>query len=537
MQANNFYVFKNVLSLLEAEFPNAKYDPRVRKGIWDGIIRFYKVNNSMARIPFGFVPLIKAYCIQNKINFVDENENEFIEGYDENDIDEFIKSLNLKFDIRDYQHEAIHKALKANNGLFRMATGSGKSLTQTVIMAYLHIRKNLKVVIVVPTVALVHQFYSDIDEYFENSPVKITDYLHKIYAGQEKHFDKGITITTWQSMKNTQDMFKDVDCIIVDEVQTAKNKDGILSNIMTDHSINAKYKFGFSGTIPREKVNKLNLIGNFGKINDIIDAKGLIDKGFGTPMEIICMFLDWPLDLREELPQDYNEEVNYLENSKTRNLFISKLAKTVTDKFGTTLVLFNTISHGEKIVEELLGGDEKFLPKLTKMKLEKLLDEFPNTTKVLVNIEPTEKQLKQANKVLELRGISSDGFFSTLEENGIFFVYGKVDGLEREEIRKRVELKHKSIIVASYATFSTGINITSLANLILASSTKSYERLIQSLGRTIRIHNKKDIVRVFDLIDDLRLPNYDNKLFKHFLERIEMYRSEGHKILEKIHKI
>lgn len=547
MKCDNFYVTKNILSLLEAEVPDAKWDPRVKKGIWDGIVKFYKPGNGMIRIPFGFISFIEAYCKENDIIFEDVNKIDFLQRFTKIEVDEFIQSLDLKFQPRDYQLTAIYKALGANNGLYKMATGSGKSLTQSIIATFLYFKYNIKILLIVPSVSLVHQFYSDMEEYFENTKIfKIQDHLHKIYAGEAKHIDKGITITTWQSINKVKELIDGVDCIIVDEVQTAKNKDGILTELMTNYATKVKFKFGFTGTIPRIKINQLNLIGNFGKVNDIIDAKGLIDRGFGTPMDIICLFLRWPKDLCNELPHDYNEEVKYLEHSETRNSYISGLAKKVTNNFGNTLILFNTIAHGESIVQSLLGDGEGFLPKLTKMKLEQLLDKTPNISKVYVNIEPSDKQLKTACKVLEKRNISCNGFFHTLEDNNIFFVYGKVDDLEREEIRKRVETKTKCIIVASYATFSTGINITNLCNLIFASSTKSYERLIQSLGRTIRKHDDKLKVRVFDLIDDLRVKTvsrgeenirYENKLYSHFLERIEMYRSEGHTILERIHVI
>ena len=537
-QTDDINLTKRILLLFEAEILNKHFDPRVKSGVWDGIVRFYTIKNKTVRIPFGFVNFLKDFCNSNSIKYTDVNEFDFKEDFNKVEFDEFVYSLNLKYEPRDYQMEAAHIALRDNNGLFQLATGAGKSLTQSFISAYLAFKKDMKVLIIVPSVSLVHQFYSDMEEYFENtSAFTITDELHKIYAGQEKTINKKITISTWQSLRTNLHLIEEFDCIIVDEVQGAKNKDGILTKIMVECATKVKYKFGFTGTIPRERINKLNLVGNFGKVNKIINARGLIERGFGTPMDIICMFLDWPDDMRQELPNDYQREVKIVEESPTRNRYIVDLCSKVTKKFGTTLALFSTISHGEELVNLSVGEGRKFLPKLTKMKLERLLDEFPCTKTVLVNIEPSEKALKQAYKVLDSRGIDKEGFFETLEDNGIFFVYGKVESLEREEIRKKVESKPNSIIFASYATFSTGINIKSLSNLILCSSTKSYERLIQSLGRTIRTHSSKSKVRIFDLIDDIRSKRRDNKLFKHFLERIEMYRDEGHPIYEKTHKL
>jgi type I site-specific restriction endonuclease len=113
-------------------------------------------------------------------------------------------------------------------------------------------------------------------------------------------------------------------------------------------------------------------------------------------------------------------------------------------------------------------------------------------------------------------------------ERKIFFVHGGVDGAEREAIRGIVEKESDAIIVASYGTFSTGINIKNLHNVIFASPTKSRIRTLQSIGRGLRISDTKDSMTLFDIADDLS-PTKDKKNYtlNHLIERVKMYSSEG----------
>jgi superfamily II DNA or RNA helicase len=81
-------------------------------------------------------------------------------------------------------------------------------------------------------------------------------------------------------------------------------------------------------------------------------------------------------------------------------------------------------------------------------------------------------------------------------------------------------------LVASYGTTSAGINIVNLDNIIFASPTKSVIRLLQSIGRGLRVSEKKKTLKVYDIVDDLSWKSYKNHVLKHFEERIKIYKKE-----------
>ena len=102
----------------------------------------------------------------------------------------------------------------------------------------------------------------------------------------------------------------------------------------------------------------------------------------------------------------------------------------------------------------------------------------------------------------------------------VFFVYGGVGADERESIRRITENERNSIIVASFGTFSTGINIKNLHNIVFCSPTKSRIRNLQSIGRGLRVGNNKDKAVLYDIADDLRYKSKVNYTLEHFAERI-----------------
>jgi superfamily II DNA or RNA helicase len=113
------------------------------------------------------------------------------------------------------------------------------------------------------------------------------------------------------------------------------------------------------------------------------------------------------------------------------------------------------------------------------------------------------------------------------EGRKVFFVHGGVEGDDRERIRGIVESESNAIIVASYGTFSTGINIRNLHNVVLASPSKSRVRILQSIGRGLRIGDSKDTMTLYDIADDLKTGSHTNFTLQHFMERINIYNGEG----------
>ena len=164
----------------------------------------------------------------------------------------------------------------------------------------------------------------------------------------------------------------------------------------------------------------------------------------------------------------YQDEIDHLVSSKPRNNFIKNLALKIK---GNTLVLFQLVEkHGKGLYELIKNKSGK--------------------------------------------------------DREVFFVYGGVDAEQREKVREIAEKSNNAIIVASYGTFSTGINIRNLHNIIFASPSKSRIRNLQSIGRGLRLGDNKVNATLYDIADDLQYKSKENFTLKHFQERINIYTEE-----------
>ena len=443
------------------EVPEAKYlkkNPRYK--YWDGTIRLY--SPATGELYHGLRTHLQTWA----------DERQYIVEYEKNDwygdiLDDnkFVSPAGVKhfmdkvcnIEPRPYQYKAVYEALKYNRKLLLSPTGSGKSLMIYSIVRY-YTATTKKILIVVPTTSLVEQMVNDFISYGWNAD----DFVHKIYSGKDKNTDKPIIISTWQSIyKFPKRYFDDIDCVIGDEAHLFKSKS--LTGIMTKLQ-NAKYRFGFTGTLDGSKTHKWVLEGLFGDCETVTKTDDLIKSGFLSKFRIKVL-------LCKHAPQHfdtYHDEMEYIVEHKGRNNLIKNLVKDIN---GNTLVLFNYVEkHGEPLYE-LINS----------------------------NIDPSRK---------------------------IFFVHGGTDVEDREEVRQITETEDNAIIIASYGTFSTGINIKRLHNIIFASPSKSRIRNLQSIGRVLRKGDNKDIATLYDIADDIGGQNYT---LKHLNERVNIYNDENFK--------
>jgi superfamily II DNA or RNA helicase len=295
------------------------------------------------------------------------------------------------------------------------------------------------------------------------------DLIHKIFSGQEKDTDAHITITTWQSIYQLPaKWFSKYGCVIGDEAHTFKAK--CLVSIM-EKLTTCEYRYGFTGTLDGTQTNKLVLEGLFGPVKVVTTTAELMEQKTVAQMNIKAIVLNYSDDARKLFANrkpkpTYKDELLYLLRNKERSQFIANLVSSLKNN---TLLLFNNIDHG-RILQQLI----------------------------------------QANK----------------PDQEVFFVFGGVEGEEREEIRKYVEVNKNVVVVASYKTFATGTNIKNLHNVVFGSPSKSRVRVLQSIGRGLRTSNEKSEAVLYDVADDLSWKSYQNHTIKHFSERIQMYNQE-----------
>ena len=458
--------------------PGYKFMPAYRNKMWDGKIRLF---NPMTRLIYaGVIKHIELFCQERKYELeIDDTyaANEF----SLHEAKEFIASLNLPLESRDYQTDAFVYCIRNNRALMVSPTASGKSFIIYLLTRYY----NAKTLIIVPTTTLVHQLASDFKSYgygeqgsdtgssgigsdSENDKgskrTSGTEGIHKIFSGQEKDTDEEITITTWQSIyKQNKAWFEKYEVVIGDEAHLFKAKS--LTSIMGKME-NVKYRFGFTGTLDGTETHKLVLEGLFGPVRKVITTAELMEQKHVSDLYIKAIVLKYSDEIRKLMKSaTYQDEMDYLVTNTARNRFIKNLSLSLE---GNTLLLYQYVDKHGKVLYDML---------------------------------------KDCGRP-------------------VHFVHGGIEGEERDKIRSIVESDRNSIIIASYGTFSTGINIRNLHNIIFASPSKSRIRNLQSIGRGLRKSDTKDSATLYDIADDLTWKSKKNHTIQHFVERIKIYNEE-----------
>jgi superfamily II DNA or RNA helicase len=451
------------------DVPGAKFMPLYKNRMWDGKARLY--NMYRRELYVGLLPYLKEFA--NTLEYPIELDMENIgDPVSTEYVENFAKSLKLQsqekdIEIRNYQIEAVKHAINNGRSLLLSPTASGKSLIIYTLIRY-HQRVDRKQLIIVPTTSLVEQLYGDFQDYSTKDDWRVSENCHRIYGGKEKTNDYPITISTWQSIyKYPKSWFDKFDVIYGDEAHLFKAKS--LTTIL-DKCVNSKYRIGTTGTLDGSKTHKLVLEGIFGTVKHVTTTKKLMDTSRIAELKIVAMVLDYPESVRKSMKDmTYQEEMDWLVSNNKRNIIIRNLS--ITQK-GNTLVLFQYVEKHGRIIFDMIN-----------------------------------------NKIGDTRKV--------------FFVFGGTDTDTREQIRAITENETDAIIVASYGTFSTGINIRNLHNIVFASPSKSRVRNLQSIGRGLRKGTDKLSCNLFDIGDDLQWKSKKNYTLIHMIERIKLYNEEG----------
>lgn len=454
--------------------PNFKFHPRFKAKIWNGKIGLFHLNDSS----------IYTGLLEDVLKFADEY------GYDVQGTEQFIQKRDVertkkiiqqiksipiidKIELRDYQLAAIASCIENERQTVISPTGSGKSLIIHLLCQW-HLKYNepeYPILIIVPTLSLISQMKNDFLEY---NPRIDPESIHTIFAGQDKRFGlkTKIIVSTWQSLHSIIkeergiSYFNLFEMVIVDECHNAKSSS--LIGIM-EKCVNAQYRIGMTGSLPKETLSQLTIKGLFGKFFQTTSTYDLQKKNLLADLSIKCIKLNYDAKEREIVKKlSYPDEIKYLVANERRNEFIASLAW---GQLGNCLLLFNTIKHGKRLYEIL----------------------------------------KEKNK---------EG------KRKVFLIYGGVGADEREQIRKIVTTEKNAILVASYGTLSTGVNIPSISSMIFSIGSKSSIRVIQSIGRGLRISPDGKSTVLYDIIDDLSYKSRENFALRHATERVSIYIKE-----------
>lgn len=453
--------------------PGYQFTPAFRNRIWDGKIRLFDLRSN--NIYLGLLPYIEKFANDRQYHIeYGEPRPDLTDDFSVYLAKKFTDELQLhahgkQIQATDYQLDAFVHGMRHRRALLLSPTASGKSL-----IIYLFIRqfldyKGYRGLIIVPTTSLVEQLFTDFIDYSSANDFDVDAHVHRVYQGKDKVSEKPLTISTWQSLyKLPPEYFEQFDFIIGDEAHLFKAQS--LATIMTS-CINTKYRIGLTGTLDGTKTHKLVLEGLFGPVERVTTTKKLIEDKQLAEFDIKCLVLKHPEAAAKELKKkEYKDEIEYIIRNEARNKFIKNLALSLGNN---TLILYQYVDkHGQLLYDWITNA-------------------------------------------------------KNIGNRKVFFIHGGVDAEEREEVRRIMEEENDAIVIASFGTFSTGINIRNLHNIIFASPSKSRVRNLQSIGRGLRKGETKQRATLYDIADDLRVGKHMNFTLKHFVERTKIYNDEG----------
>ena len=352
---------------------------------------------------------------------------------------ELYKKFTLE--LREYQEEVIKKALKIGRGTCVLGTGAGKTFTTAALIEnYFRSsgdKDTFKCIMLVPDLGLVSQTY---EEFMDcGTTFKLTKWTGKTKPDLTANViicNIGIV----QSQFDSNDWMKYVDLLIVDEchkIKASNKVSKIVSKIKTHN------KYGFTGTLPENNLDKWSIIGKLGPVIYEKTSYELRLEDYLANVNVKVLNLEYRIPPRYISDNKYREELDFIYESPFRNTFLSKLCSKLDNN---TLVLVNHIKHGLELEEYLKNSEDK----------------------------------------------------------QVYFIRGEVEVEERDKIKKIMEKDSNVICVAMSSIFSTGVNIKNLHNIIFAAGGKSFIRTVQSVGRGLRKHASKNKLVIFDICDNLR---------------------------------
>lgn len=320
-----------------------------------------------------------------------------------------------------------------------------------------------KSLIIVPTIGLVKQMYGDFIDYGYTGTAQLsTNGLSK-----SNDIEEDIVITTWQSLNNGRTKipkawYKQFTNVIGDEAHGAKAKS--LIDIFTSLE-SCKYRFGTTGTLDGNILNDVTIEGLFGPVYKATTTKELMDAGHVSKLKIKCIVLKYPEDQCKHVKDlDFPGEIDWLVNNTNRTKFIKNLVLSLK---GNKLLFFRKRDHGQLFKEALEENVDK-----------------------------------------------------------LFYIDGTIDANKREEIRHSIESENNCTLLASLGTSSTGISIKKMHHMIAGSPSKKQTKVLQSIGRLLRLHKTKEYAILYDIVDDLSYKTYKNYTLRHFIERTKIYDKE-----------
>tara|TARA_R110000868_G_scaffold162141_2_gene393133 strand:- start:6446 stop:7906 length:1461 start_codon:yes stop_codon:yes gene_type:complete len=379
-----------------------------------------------------------------------------------NEINDFANTLGLPADIVPRDYQILSVTKCIRSKRRTLLSPTSSGKSLMIYMIAQWYKK--KTLIIVPTISLVNQMANDFVNYGYKGAMQLsTDGLNK-----SNNISEDIVITTWQSLDNgkkkmPKDWYQQFEVVVGDEAHTCKAT--TLVKILSQLD-KCTYRFGTTGTLDDTPLNKVTIEGLFGPQYQAVTTKDLMESGHVSNLKIKCIVLKYPKDLCADMKgKTYQQEIDFIVNNEERTKFVKNLTLSLK---GNKLLFFRVISHGKAMADSI-------------------------------------------------RDSTADN---------IFYIDGSVSGTDREAIRHAVEDEENAILIASLGTTSTGVSINKLHHMIAASPSKSKIKVLQSIGRMLRLHDTKQQAILYDIVDDLSIKSHSNFTYKHFVDRTRIYDKE-----------
>jgi len=368
----------------------------------------------------------------------------------------------LALPLRDYQEEIVKKALAIGRGTIVLATAGGKTLTAASLLTKLFLLYGPKFncLYIVPDLGLVEQTTKDFLSY--NVPFSIRKWTGNSPIDNTQHVNVTVANLGILQSKNTDlSWIENVDALFVDEVHKIRKGNEVNKIIK---NIKTPIRFGFTGTMPENLMDQWNIIGKIGPIIYEKHSHELRLENYVSNAQVQILKLYYKEDPFKDVVISsvnlYREEQRFLIRNSFRNSVIGKLSCKLNNN---ALVLVDFIEHG-------------------------------------------------------------DALYRTIKElcpnKQVYFIRGEVEVTEREQIRALMENRTDVVVVAISKIFSTGINIKNLHYIIFACGGKAKIKIVQSIGRGLRLHKDKDKLIIFDIADEFKYSS------AHLDKRITLYEKE-----------
>lgn len=452
--------------------------PSFKAGFWDGKIRLFSPIKSL--IYKGLLVELSEFCQEQGYKISMPSGGILPSRMREmHTVREELKtwaseSTSDEYDDRNYQMEAFANLVAMERAVALSSTSSGKTLMIYRLLRYFAELTGKPALMVTSRTNLVVQSQKDFANYDHDGNFKVAIMKGDSKVSTVKDID--CVVSTWQSAtKKDAEWFSQFSIVIADEAHGWDSKS--CTSIM-EKCTHIKYRYAFTGTLDGTKMNKMILTGLFGPVTVLSTTKQRIDAGDTSNLAITCIKLDYHESDRKKLkkfhydpinnrwkPATYQEEVSFVITHEHRRKFILNLASSLS---GNTLILFTRN------------------------------DDFG---------KPLFEMFKEAGRNCKL-------------------VYGSTEDNDRELVRETLEKENGIDVIASLGTFSEGMSVNNLHNIILAYPVKGQVRLLQSIGRGLRKSDGKEVCNFYDIVDDIRSNKTDNHLWNHALIRCQIYDSQ-----------